>query len=364
MTASGRGRTDIVVGPVHAGIIEPGRFTFNTFGETIASLDVQLGFSHRGIEHVLAGMPATDAAPRIARICGACSVARSWAYARALEGLAGVQLDGHSEFVRLIVAELERIYNHLFDIGSTCAGAGYGFGRTTALGLKERVHRVCAELSGHRFLFDAIVPGGVRSGMCIEPDRARRELMAVRDGVERLIADILGNSSVYHRFEGTGRVTLQTAREVRAVGPALRASGDGVDTRVQNRYGAYEHITPQVVVETCGDVLARFRVKVGELRESLRLAMYGLEQVHFWPSYGPQPLRPEAGTMIGIVEGARGVESVIVECDAHGVLRNVRVTSASARNWPLIARAMEGNIVPDFPLVAKSFNLCYACVDK
>lgn len=363
MTARGRGITDIVVGPVHAGIIEPGRFRIGTRGETISSFEMQFGFAHRGVEHALAGKDAIEAARAVARICGGCTVARSWAYARAIEDLSGARIDETAELARLLFAELERIYNHVFDLGASCAGAGYGYGRTTALGLVERVHRICAQLTGHRFMFDAVVPGGVRAAGLSDAN-ARTELRAIFRDLEALVRDVLGNDTVRRRFEGAGVLSAQAARELGGVGPARRASGDPIDARVENPYGAYERITPFVAVDGGGDVAARFRVKAEELRESFRLAQYALEQLQGVTPPSPQRLKAGAGTMIGFTEGARGVETVQVRTDAQGVLQSIRVASASARNWPLIARAMEGNIIPDFPLVNKSFNLCYACMDK
>lgn len=364
MTASGRGITEVVVGPVHAGIIEPGRFRIGTNGETIVSFETQFGFAHRGVETALIGRDAVSAAPAVARICGACTAARSWAYARAIEDLAGVCVDERSELARLLFAELERIYNHIFDLGAACAGAGYGYGRTTALGLVERVHRICARLSGHRFLFDAIVPGGVRGEAFENGAAVFAELDAIRGDLEHLIADVLANDSVWRRFEGTGILSARSVRELGGVGPARRACGDPLDARIENRYGAYARIMPFAASESGGDVAARFRVKVQELRESLRLAGYALEHLGDADLPAPQKLEIGAGSMIGISEGARGVETVQVRTDARGALQNVSIISASARNWPLIALAMEGNIVPDFPLVNKSFNLCYACMDK
>lgn len=361
----GKGITEIVVGPVHAGIIEPGRFSIGTLGETIVSFETQFGFAHRGVETALAGRDARSAAKAVARVCGVCSVAHSWAYARALEDLAAVRVDEATGFARLLFAEIERIYNHVFDLGASCAGAGYGYGRTTALGLVERVHRVCERLTGHRFMFDAIVPGGVRTGLLGESSRgAREELERIADGVEHLVHDALTNDTVRRRFEGAGVLTLQAVREIGGVGPARRACGDAIDARVQTRYGAYAHVAPLVPVETGGDVAARFRVKSEELRESFRLVRYAFEQLRGSVTRPPQAIDVSEGTTIGMTEGPRGAETVQVRCDARGALQSIRLVSASARNWPLVTRAMDGNIIPDFPLVNKSFNLCYACADK
>ena len=365
MTARGKGITEVVVGPVHAGIIEPGRFTIGTLGETIVSFDAQFGFAHRGVEQALTGRDALEAAAAISRVCGVCTVSRSWAYARALEDLAGVRLDEPAELARMLLAEIERLYNHIFDLGASCAGAGYGYGRTTALGLAERMHRVSAQLTGHRFMFDAVVPGGVRGGMLGDGlSAAATEVQNVGAAALRLSRDALGNDSVRRRFEGAGVLSAQAVREIGGVGPARRACGDPLDVRTDNPYGVYARIAPQVAVDTAGDVAARFRVKTEEIAQSLRLVRTAFEQLHGARTSPPQPLDVPAGAMIGVTEGPRGAETVQVRCDALGALRGIRIVSASARNWPLVTRAMENNIVPDFPLVNKSFNLCYACMDK
>jgi Ni,Fe-hydrogenase III large subunit len=364
LTAEGEGVTIIVVGPVHAGIIEPGRFTFSSGGETVVHLDGQLSYSRRGVEAFLEGCDAFAAAPQMARVCGACSVARSWAYARAIETLAGVACDERTEWARLIFAELERIYNHVFDLGSTAASAGYGYGQTQGLAIKERVHRVCAAAGGHRFLFDAIVPGGVRIGALDAAGALRSDVAKLRSATAEFLDALFGARSVVGRFEGAGRVPRETARAFGAVGPARRASGAAIDMRAVLPYGAYRKLPPEVFSETAGDVAARCRIKRAEIGASFELIDRALAEFGTLPPPPPQRFAAARGRITTVTEGARGAESVSVECDARGHLTRVHIISASYRNWPLVLRAMEGNIVPDFPLVNKSFNLCYACADR
>lgn len=363
LTAEGEGVTVVVVGPVHAGIIEPGRFTISTGGETVIHLDAQLSYSRRGVEAFLAGRNAVAAAPRVARICAACSVARSWSYARALESLAGVACDGASEYGRIVAAELERIYNHLFDLAQAAAGAGYGYGQTHGLGLKERAHALCAAAFGHRLLFDAIVPGGVAVG-------ALRDARATREGTARLRADaaayaatLLGNISVQRRFEGAGVLLAETARAFGVVGPGRRASGGTFDVRAALPYGAYAELVPAVTSESAGDVAARVRVKAAELEAAFDLVDRALAALDAAAPPPPQRVEPAAGAAVRVTEGPRGAETLALGVDATGALERITVRSASFRNWPAVVRSMEGNIVPDFPLVNKSFNLCYACAD-
>jgi Ni,Fe-hydrogenase III large subunit len=364
LAAEGKGVSLIVVGPVHAGIIEPGRFTFSSGGETVIHLDAQLSYSRRGVERFLQGLDAVEAAPRVARICAACSVARSWSYARALEHLAGIVCDEATEWARLLFAELERLYNHIFDLASSSAGAGYGHGQTHGLALKERVHRICAAASGHRFLFDAIVPGGVRSSESFDPRALALEIERLRGAVEAYLDALFGNRSLVRRFETAGRVSAETARAFGTVGPARRASGGTIDMRSYVPYGAYRSAPPECFTQAAGDVAARCTVKRSEISESFKLVDRALSELGGYIPPAPQPLRAGSGTITTVTEGPRGAETASVTCDELGRLARVHFISASYRNWPTVLRAMEGNIVPDFPLVNKSFNLCYACADR
>ncbi|MBV8491332.1 MAG: nickel-dependent hydrogenase large subunit [Candidatus Eremiobacteraeota bacterium] len=358
-----RGLTTIVVGPVHAGIIEPGRFTFSSGGESVVRLDAELGFSRRGVETALRGNDAVEAAPRVARICGACSASRSWAYALALEEIAGVRCGQAAELARVIIAELERAYNHVFDLAACCSAAGYALGQMTGLRIKESLHRLNAFAMQHRLLFDAIVPGGIRPGILEDPVWIRAQLRGLRRDCERFVEDVFENDSVRHRFERTGVVPPAAAEVLRASGPALRASGGSYDRRRDSPYGAYARFGVIGTRLQTGDVEARCRVKAGELLEAFDLCDGALAELGGAAFPKPQIVSSARGACIGAVEGPRGVESIQVEIDANGKIDAIAFVTASARNWPVVIEAMNGNIVPDFPLVNKSFNLCYACAD-
>lgn len=364
LTAQGKGVSIVVVGPVHAGVIEPGRFTFSTGGETVIHLEAQLSYAHRGLERFLEGREAVEAAYYLGRLCGGCSAARSWAYARALEELAGSECADSAEHARVVFAELERLYNHLFDLASAASGAGYGRGLTVGLGLKERVLRLCAEAAGHRLLFDAICPGGVRDGVLRNPTELRAQLRAMRGEVDRFTGELFENGSVVRRFEGAGVLTPERARAFGAVGPARRASGGTIDVRNYAPYGDYRQLGVRPAHASAGDVFARCDVKRQELAESFRLLDESLAALEDAPPCIPQPLAPGQGNVTTVVEGPRGAESVSVETDARGRLLRLHAISASYRNWPVVVEAMEGNIMPDFPLINKSFNLCYSCADR
>ncbi|TAM60448.1 hypothetical protein EPN52_05060 [bacterium] len=364
VVAEGEGLMHFVVGPVHAGIIEPGRFTISSGGETVVHLDAQLGYQHRGVELLLKGLPAVDAAWKVARICGACSASRSFAYARALETLAGVCIEREVELARLALAELERVYNHLADLAVSAAGAGWGPGFAKGMALKEEAMRLCALSAGHRLLFDAIVPGGVRSGVLADRKQSRAALVALEAAVETYLTRLFGTTSMTARWHRAGIVRHETARALGAVGPTHRASRGEIDVRAFAPYGAYRELPVRVAHATSGDVLARCRVKRDELRESFRLLREALAELGDAALPKAWALELPRGAALATVEGPRGAETVAVHVDAGGRLERLHVISASYRNWPLTVRAMEGNIVPDFPLVNKSFNLCYACVDR
>ncbi len=362
--AQGSGLMHFVVGPVHAGVIEPGRFTFSSGGETVVYLDAQLGYSHRGIEHAVEALDAIEAAPKVARICGGCSASRSYAYALALEALSGEKAGAENDLARLVLAELERIYNHLADLAASASGAGWGVGFTRGMGLKEETMRICQVAGGHRLLFDAIVPGGVAPGALSERGVIREALARLEQRVHRYLGALFGNASLVSRWHGAGLLSHEAVRALGGVGPAHRASHGTIDVRTFAPYGAYARIAVRSAWASAGDAFARCRVKRDELIESFRLIREALSQL------GEEALPPVlrldlgAGRTIATVEGPRGAETIAVHITPQRRIERLHVISASYRNWPLVAHAMEGNIVPDFPLVNKSFNLCYACADR
>ena len=363
IVATGPGVMQVVVGPVHAGIIEPGRFTFSSGGETIAHLDFQIGYAHRGLERSFEGADPRELAIRVARVCGGCSAARSLAYAMAVESICDVRISEPVQDARLIVAELERIYNHLFDLAVCSAAAGFGAGQATGLGLKERALRICRAATGHRLLFDAIVPGGAGERVLEDREEVRMLLRALRAEFERYAAALFDNSSLIWRFRDTGTLSHDAARALAVVGPAHRGSGGLVDVRDAAPYGAYRWIPVVTAHEEAGDVLARCRVKVAELRASFDLIERAFDHLSGHALDRVEIIPPDSGQDITVVEGPRGVETVALTVRGARVQR-VHFISASFRNWPAVAHATISGIIPDAPLVNKSFNLCYACADR
>ncbi|BDE07966.1 formate hydrogenlyase [Vulcanimicrobium alpinum] len=363
VVATGPGVTQVVVGPVHAGIIEPGRFTFSSGGETIAHLDFQMGYSYRRLEQGVEGADPLDLAPRVARVCGACSASRSLAYAMAVESISDTRVSDPVQIARQIIVELERVYNHLFDLAVCSAAAGWGFGQATGLGLKERALRVCHAATGHRMLFDAIVPGGVSNGVLEDREQVQSLVIMLQEAVEQYLGAIFDNSSLLSRWNETGTLTYEAARALAVVGPAHRASGGSLDVRDAAPYGAYRWMPIAVAREEGGDVLARCRVKIAELRGSFGIIKRAFEHLGGSPLDRSPVMPPETGDTVTVVEGPRGAETVALTLRGS-VVERLHFISASYRNWPAVAHATMGNIVPDAPLVNKSFNLCYACADR
>jgi Ni,Fe-hydrogenase III large subunit len=364
IVAHGTGVMHVVVGPVHAGIIEPGRFTFSSGGETVVHLDAQLGYAHRGVERALEGRSALGAAPLVARICGSCSASRAHAYALALESLAGIAVPPAAAFARLVLCELERIVNHLADLAACSSAAGWMPGFVRGMALKERAMRVCAVASGHRLLFDAIVPGGVAAHALTDAEAVAVLLADLERDVLRYLDALFANGGVVSRWRGAGIVSHAMAAACGAVGPAHRASGGTVDVRHVAPYGAYREVAFATAGAHRGDVFARCRVKRAELHASFELLAQALRALFATGIPATLPMALASGIGLGCVEGARGAELVAVHVDEHGDIARFHAISASYRNWPIEARAMDGNIIPDFPLVSKSFNLCYACADR
>jgi Ni,Fe-hydrogenase III large subunit len=363
VVAHGSGLMHFVVGPVHAGIIEPGRFTFSSGGETVVHVDAQLGYSHRGVERALEGNDAVAAATRVARICGGCSASRSYAYALALEAIAGGEMPPEIDLARLVIAELERIYNHLADLAASASGAGWGPGFARGMALKEEAMRACARATGHRLLFDAIVPGGVAPHVLADRRSFVDDVARLEERVARYLGTLFGNASVISRWNGAGALSHEITRMFGAVGPAHRASRGKIDVRAFAPYGAYRRVALHVALAGGGDSLARCQVKRAELSESFGLVREALAQLGEGPLPPRIALELAGGSAIGVVEGPRGAETVALHVAGESIER-FHAISASYRTWPLVAKAMDGNIVPDFPLVNKSFNLCYACADR
>jgi Ni,Fe-hydrogenase III large subunit len=357
----GDGVHEIAVGPVHAGTIEPGHFRFSVVGEKVLRLEERLGYVHKGIERRFTELHAFEGHRLAARVSGDSAVAFSWAYAQALESLSGCEIPRRATVLRAVCLEIERIQNHIGDLGALGNDAGFAFGLTQFSLLKEELLRTVEVTFGQRYLLDAIVPGGMRLDLsadaaCALANRAKG--IATAAGHLKDIYD--EHSGLRDRFVGAGRVSAELARRLGLVGLAGRASGQVWDTRVDLPSSPYDEFVPTKIVREEGDVAARVAVRFDELQESCRLVQRML--AHLPPGAHSIGIgRPAADTLgVGLIEGWRGPVFVALQVDSNGMIRRCHPHDPSWQNWPVLEHAIIGNIVPDFPLINKSFNLSYS----
>jgi Ni,Fe-hydrogenase III large subunit/Ni,Fe-hydrogenase III component G len=357
----GEGVHEIAVGPVHAGIIEPGHFRFSVVGEKLLRLEERLGYVHKGIEHRFTQLPILEGHRLAARVSGDSAIAFSWAYCQALEGITGTDIPARATWLRALCLELERIANHLGDLGALANDAGFAFGLAQFSRLKERLLRAVQEALGARYLMEAIVPGGMRLDLT---DTSARQLGAcVRElareaSVLRTIYD--EHEGLRDRFSGAGVVSPELAARLGLTGLAGRASGQAFDLRTDLPCAPYADLLPVKVSRSEGDVAARVAVRFDELQESCRLVHRILEGLPAGAHLVPVPLPAERALGAGIVEGWRGPVFVALEAGGGSLIRRCHPHDPSWQNWPALEHAIIGNIVPDFPLINKSFNLSYS----
>ena len=356
LTVDGAGVYEIPVGPVHAGLIEPGHFRFSVVGETIVKLKARLWFTHRGVEKVFEGRLASDAAPLAERISGDTSVAHALAYTLAVEDALGIVMPREAQLLRALLVELERVYNHVADLGALANDVGYGIANAHALRLRERLLRINERLTGHRLLRNAIRPGA--TDLHELPDRV--ELGDIAAEAAELAEITLAHSVVRDRFAGTAVLSRMQASDLGCLGVVARASGVPTDARADH---PFVELPVDVVVKSDGDVLARYLVRRDEVAASMALIEAILHEHGDQPcQFGASAIRGANGTCsgVGLVEGWRGTIVHRVETDPTGVLRRVKVVDPSWFNWPALPLALTDAIVADFPLTNKSFNLSYA----
>ncbi|HWR30950.1 MAG TPA: NADH-quinone oxidoreductase subunit C [Negativicutes bacterium] len=363
----GEGVFEVPVGPIHAGIIEPGHFCFSQAGENMIHVDPTLFFTHRGLEKSLEGLTAAQAIFRVERTCGACSVSHALSFSQAVESLVPSEIPMRALYIRVLAAELERVYNHVGDVGNICAGIGFAVGTSQGARQKEMLMRFNEELTGGRFLRGLIVPGGV--AFDIPGDLIRQAssvINALEKDFEELVEIVQESSGVQDRVRRTGILPRQAAAELSIVGPAARASGMDIDLRRDHPYAAYNQLSFKVPVRIHGDVEDRLLLRVAEVRESCGIIKQALSALAETRGLIKIELEPAASWASGIgwSESARGANFHWVMLDANQKIYRCFIRSASYPNWPALAVAAPGNIIPDFPLINKSFELCYACLDR
>jgi Ni,Fe-hydrogenase III large subunit/Ni,Fe-hydrogenase III component G len=361
----GEGVFEVPVGPIHAGVIEPGHFRFQVMGDSVLHLEAKLFYKHRGIEKRSEGMSVNQLLFLAERICGVCSVSHALSYAQAVESIAATAVPERAKYLRVLFAELERLYNHVGDIGNMCAGVGYAYGINHGARLKERLMQMNDVVTGHRYLRGTITLGGVAEDVTEANLRyIDTTLRAVREELREIVEQILSHDIVVNRFAKTGVLPHQVVRDFAAVGPAARASGFDVDARRDLPYGAYPQLSFAVPVLAEGDVLARFKQRFLEAEQSFHLieqVLRDLPDGNVRVSVGDVPPYTYG---IGITESPRGENVHFVMTGPDNTIFRYRVRSAPYANWPAVPYCVPGNIVPDFPLINKSFELCYACCDR
>ena len=360
----GEGVYEIPVGPVHAGIIEPGHFRFSVAGEEIILLEARLGYTHKGSEKMLEQLPLADKVRLAEKISGDSSFGHSLAFCQAIETLAEVNVPPRAAHLRTVYAELERIANHFGDIGAIMLDTGYSFGGSQGSRLRESIMRINERLTGSRFLRGCNVVGGVTK------DVASEQCLTLIDELDAIATDfrevvhVAENSvSLLNRLKGTGQVSKTVAEDYGALGIAARACGMARDTRLDYPYAAYSVIAPETIaLDQAGDVLARFVIRVQEVYTSLNIISRALSQLPDGPIVTSERIdafKPNA-VAISLVEGWRGEILYFVTTDDDGFINRVAVRDPSFINWQLLSHAAFRQMVPDFPLINKSFNLSYS----
>ena len=359
LPVEGEGVYEIPVGPVHAGIIEPGHFRFSVVGETVIDLKIRLYFTHKGTEKLFEGRAPAEGVELAERISGDSTIGHSLAYCQALEALAGVEVPARAQYIRIVLLEMERLYNHVADFGMICNDTGFAVAHSHCFRIRERLLRLNKRLTGNRLLRGGIVPGGVSRPIPHDLNLAA-ELDSILTDFNEVVEISLNNTMVMDRLEGTGRLTRKTATDLGVLGYVARASGINVDVRRDHPFASYHHLKFKVPVFESGDVYARTIVRVEEARESVSLIKQAMAQVAGGRLAAPLGWLPAFEPAFGIVEGWRGAIAHWLMVDHEGKLVRVKVKDPSFANWPALSFALLENIVPDFPLCNKSFNLSYS----
>ncbi len=355
----GEGVYEIPVGPVHAGVIEPGHFRFSVVGETIINMRARLYYTHKGTEKLFEGRAPVAGLELAERVSGDTTAGHSMAYCQALEALGGTVVPDRARYLRVVLLEMERLYNHVADFGMIANDTGFAVAHSHCFRIRERLLRLNKRLTGSRLLRGGVVPGGVGHDLPPGLDLPAEVGGALAD-FEEIVALTLASSLVQDRLEGTGMLTARTARDHGVLGYVARASGIDADLRRDHPFAAYGDLSFRVPVFTSGDVKARTLVRVEEARESARLIRQAVEGMPEGPLAAPLGALPAFEPGWGMVEGWRGAIIHWVMADAGGALYRVKIMDPSFLNWRPLSYALLKNIVPDFPLCNKSFNQSYS----
>jgi Ni,Fe-hydrogenase III large subunit len=358
----GHGLHQIPVGPVHAGIIEPGHFRFTANGETVARLEERLGYVHKGIDGLLSGTEVAKAGRIVARASGDATVALGFAFALAVEAALGIAAPPRAAVLRGVMAELERLANHFGDIGAICNDAAFALIHAHCGIFREQVLAASHQAFGHRLMMDRIVPGGLAQDISEDgADAILAALAAIEPRFEEIVRLYRDTPSLQDRTCGTGFLGRDLVTRWAVGGHVGRASGRDFDARRDLAYPPYIGLRFEVPVFTTGDVDARVRIRIAEVRASIAMARAWLADLPAGPVLAP-PASPaqEAREGVAVTESFRGDVLVWLRLAANGRVERCHVRDPSWFQWPLLEAAIENNIVADFPLCNKSFNCSYS----
>ena len=371
ITSSGEGVFEVAVGPIHAGIIEPGHFRFSQAGESMLQLDAKLFYTHRGIEKTLEGMNVNEAIYLIERVCGACSVSNTLSYCMAIEKLSEVKVSRRAWLIRMVVSELERLYNHVSDTGNLSSGVGFSQVVNQGSALKEKLMRCNEVVTGSRFLRGMIALGGVNLDIDYKIAKyIEKTLKEVEEVYPKLFTMMYDNENFLNRIKTTGIVRTKTAKDLAMVGVGARGSGIATDSRKDLVYGLYNEVEFDKIVYDGCDVEARLLVRGDEVFQSIKIIRQLLAKLYELDEKPSENLKVKLGKLktetlsYGLNESARGSNLNCLILDKDEKIYRCFIRSASYPNWPSLPIAIQGDIIPDFPLINKSFELCYACLDR
>jgi len=357
----GAGVYEIPVGPVHAGIIEPGHFRFQAVGELILNLEERLGYVHKGIEKIAEGREPESLARLAGRVSGDTTVGHCWAACMAMEQAADVKIPPRASLIRGILAERERVANHMGDMGAICNDVAFVFGQMQFTRLRELWLRTNAKVFGHRLLMDKIVPGGVACDLSDESCALiKKDLAELRAELTEVILALDLNTSLEDRLYTAGFLSEETAAAFGTVGYVGRASGQDKDVRRDAPYAPYDQVTVKVSVENQGDIASRFWVRYKETRAALRLMENFIDRLDAGDLRTEWQVPPTGSEGLGIVEGWRGEIISHVRFDADNKIARFYPRDPSQLNWPALEKLVLNNIVPDFPVCNKSVNCSYS----
>ncbi len=364
-SVAGDGVFQVPVGPVHAGIIEPGHFLFSVAGEPILYLQIRLFYTHKATEKLFENMPATHGVRLAESISGDSSFAHATAFCHAVERAAQLEAPPRARAMRTICLELERLYNHIADIGAIATDVAFVVANAHAMRLKEQVLRLNEQLTGNRLLRGMACIGGVRFDWNAgQIDTLARFVAEIEPGFLSLVQLIQASASTRDRLEGTGTLSPETATDLGVVGLAGRASGIDRDLRRDFPHAAYGEVKFSVPVYREGDVLRRMQVRIDEVAQSLGILRQLVDKLPTGVIRTEIGALPEHRVALGYVEGWRGEIFHWIRTLPGNRLARCKIKDPSLQNWPALSEAVLGNIVPDFPVINKSFNLSYSGTDR